>query len=143
MKARLYHFQLNVGRADRSLPFYRNLFQYFGFEIINDSVRHLGATDGERDFWIVETGQEFQDQPFERKSTGIHHLAFRVEDKAEVDRFYQEFLIDQNVNTLYSAPAYYTEYQESYYAVYFEDPDGLKLEVMHLSGVPHPTFYQP
>jgi len=32
------------------------------------------------------------------------------------------------------APAHYPEYSGDYYAVFFEDPDGMKLELVHAPG---------
>jgi hypothetical protein len=46
-----------------------------------------------------------------------------------VDRFH-EFLVREGIPVL-DAPAEYPEYGAGYYAVFFADPDGMKLELVH------------
>jgi len=90
----------------------------------------MGFRLGEGEIWIKETEPKYKGRFFHRKSTGLNHLAFRVETKEEVDLFYREFLKPRNISSLYDSPAHYP-YTEKYYAVYFEDPDRIKLEIVH------------
>ena len=60
--------------------------------------------------------------------SGLHHLAFHAQGRHEVNLFY-EFLLENNIIIL-DPPAVY-DYTPDYYAVFFADPDGLKLEVVH------------
>ena len=52
-----------------------------------------------------------------------------MKSRAQVDEFHG-FLRDQAVTVL-DAPAEYPQYGKGYYAVFFADPDGIKLEVVH------------
>lgn len=130
MKTSLYHVQLNASDSGKSLPFYKKLFQYFEYEIIDESLEHLGVSNGTTDFWIMTTESKNKINTFHRKNTGINHLAFRVTGKDQVDKFCEEFLTSENIPTLYNSPKYFSEYAPDYYAAYFEDPDRVKLEVM-------------
>ena len=56
----------------------------------------------------------------------------RVATRAEVDTFAIEFLEPRGIATLYGGPREYPEYRPGYYAIFFEDPDRLKLELVHL-----------
>ncbi len=56
----------------------------------------------------------------------VHHLAFAAPDRAAVDAFHGR-LLDLGVHVL-DAPADYPQYGAGYYAVFFADPDGIKLE---------------
>jgi catechol-2,3-dioxygenase len=58
---------------------------------------------------------------------GLHHLCLQLSDRAAVDRAY--WLLTKAGMSV-SAPALYTEYADDYYAVFFEDPDGLRLELV-------------
>ncbi|OLS23908.1 MAG: hypothetical protein HeimC3_22510 [Candidatus Heimdallarchaeota archaeon LC_3] len=49
----------------------------------------------------------------------------------DVDRFHNEFLKAKNLKTLYKTPKPFPETTEKYYAVYFEDPDRIKLEICY------------
>lgn len=58
---------------------------------------------------------------------GLHHLCLRVATREDVDavvRGLRELGIEA------SEPAFYPEYAEDYYATFFEDPDGVRLEVV-------------
>ena len=68
-------------------------------------------------------------EDYHRKAPGINHIAFKVSSKDEVDKFTKEFLKPNKVPTLYDTPHLFPEYSKKYYAVYFEDPDRIKLEV--------------
>lgn len=133
MKTSLYHLQLNVSDAKKSLPFYKKLFEYLEYKIIDESKEHIGASNGTTDFWIIQTENPHIKNDFHRKNTGINHLAFRVSKREDVDKFAKEFLKKNNVSCLYDSPKEYPEYNKEYYAVFFEDPDRIKLEVAYLN----------
>jgi len=57
---------------------------------------------------------------------GLHHFCFRVADEAAVDRVAQGLAA---AGIPASAPRYYPEYASDYYATFFSDPDGVRLEV--------------
>ncbi len=53
---------------------------------------------------------------------GLDHIDLTVTDLERAIDFYQ---------TVLGAPAEYPEYGPDYYAVFFTDPDGMKLELVH------------
>lgn len=55
-----------------------------------------------------------------------------VSSREEVDRFHRDFLQRRHVPVLHGGPNEHPEYHKGYYAVYFEDPDRIKLEVTHI-----------
>jgi catechol 2,3-dioxygenase-like lactoylglutathione lyase family enzyme len=63
---------------------------------------------------------------------GLNHIAFHAESKESVDRFYREHLQPKKIPVLYGGPKEYPDYSKGYYAVYFEDPDRLKLELAYV-----------
>ena len=46
-------------------------------------------------------------------------------------QFDKKFLNKNNIPVLYKTPKLFPEYNKDYYAVYFEDPDRIKLEVAY------------
>ena len=66
---------------------------------------------------------------FSRYRVGLHHLALRAKNREDVDKFYQ-FLTQEGI-TILDPPAEYPQYGSNYYAVFFADPDGMKLEFVH------------
>jgi catechol 2,3-dioxygenase-like lactoylglutathione lyase family enzyme len=135
VKASLYHVQLNVRDAARSLPFYKDLFAYLEYRVIHDDAGVAGFSNGTTDFWLIATDAAHAGHGFHRKRPGINHLAFWVARRDDVDRFRDEFLLTRGLPALYDTPREFPEYRPGYYAVFFEDPDRLKLEVAHVPGV--------
>jgi len=64
--------------------------------------------------------------PHDPYAAGLHHFCFRVEDAAAVDRVARA-LVASGVGA--SPPRLYPDYAPDYYATFFSDPDGLRLEV--------------
>ena len=132
MKTSVYHIQINVSNSKKSLPFYKKLFSYFDYKIIDESEEHIGASNGTTDFWIIQTEKNHLDKKYHRKATGLNHISFKVSSKEDVDKFTKEFLKKNKIETLYNTPKRFPEYHKEYYAVFFEDPDNIKLEVTYV-----------
>jgi glyoxylase I family protein len=130
--ATVHHLQLNVRDASVSLPFYRALLGYLGYAPSYEARHVLAMTNGTTDFWFFEAAGKRRHHAPHRKDPGLNHVAFRVSSREEVDRFQGEFLAARRIAPLYGGPREYPEYRPGYYAVFFEDPDRLKLEVVHV-----------
>jgi len=127
MKATFYHASINTSDVD----FYKKLLTHLGFKIVAEYQHGFGASDGSVGFWVFKVHPKYNMHAFHRKALGINHFAFRVDNKAAVARFYNDYLVANNIPVLYDGPAEHPEYEAGYYAVYFEDPDRLKLEVAY------------
>jgi catechol 2,3-dioxygenase-like lactoylglutathione lyase family enzyme len=77
---------------------------------------------------LREKRSEAHAVPYERYAVGIHHLCFDVASREVVDER-ARWLRAQEIQ-IESDPAEY-EYTPGYYAVFFYDPDGIKLELVH------------
>jgi catechol 2,3-dioxygenase-like lactoylglutathione lyase family enzyme len=130
VRATLHHVQLNV--AEGSFAFYRELFGALEYRVIAAGADVLGASDGHTAIWLIATPAAHRTPAFHRKRAGLNHLAFRVAAREEVDRFAAEFLAPRAIPILYGGPREYPEYAAGYYAVFFEDPERIKLEVAHV-----------
>ena len=136
MKAQLYHLQINVADASRSLPFYKALLGYLEYRTVYDTDAMAGFSGRGTDIWVGAAAPAHTGAGFHRKRAGVNHLAFRVDRREDVDRFTAEFLAPRKLGTLYRTPREFPEYRPGYYAVFFEDPDRLKLEIVHLLTAP-------
>ena len=67
--------------------------------------------------------------PYDRYAVGIHHVAFEAHSTGAVDECW-EWVLTQGVCTE-SAPKEFPHYVPGYYAAFFFDPDGIKVEVVH------------
>lgn len=130
-KASLYHIQLNVSNS-KSIDFYKEFLGYFGYKVIDESEEHVGLSNKTTDFWIMQTDKKYLGNKFHRKNIGLNHFAFRVDSRKNVDDFIKNFLKKKGIKILYNSPRNFLDYNEEYYAVYFEDPDRIKLEVAYV-----------
>jgi glyoxylase I family protein len=69
---------------------------------------------------------------------GTHHLCFRVVDEAAVDRAAREL---REAGVEVREPRYYPEYGPDYYATFFEDPNGIRLEIMNFRELRRKLMY--
>jgi catechol 2,3-dioxygenase-like lactoylglutathione lyase family enzyme len=80
----------------------------------------------------VREAQTESAEPYDRYRVGLHHLAFEASSRGAVNER-AEWLREQGA-TIESGPEEYW-YSPGYYAVFFYDPDGIKLEIVHLPGL--------
>ncbi len=131
MKGKIIHIQVNVSDFEVSKKFYSEMFEVLGWKKFMEEESIISWVNDDFSFWIVETEPKFKNNKFHRKNTGLNHIAFRVNSKQEVDEFFRKFISNKKKIVLYNSPKAYPEYGENYYAVYFEDPDRIKLEVTY------------
>ncbi len=130
MNAHLEHIIINVSDPKKSFPFYKDLLGYFGYQVIMEAEDHLGMKKkGDVSFWFVLTDSEFIPNGFHRKNTGLNHFCFNMDSKEDIDKFTEEYLKPRGIETLYETPKAFPEYTPNYYAVFFEDPDRMKIEI--------------
>ena len=126
---RVHHLDLTVADLAASTTFYEGVMPLLGFRRMPDSA--------EGPIWLgdaVEIGLQAARRlrPHDRYVPGLHHLAFEAPSRRDVDRVYQQ-LLAMRVHVL-DAPAEYPAYGRGYYAVFFADPDGIKLEYAFTPG---------
>jgi len=121
MKCHIDHIGINVWDVRESKKFYNELLSYLGFK------EHDGGWINKLNgIWLSQASNK---DSHERTHVGVNHVSFRVQSHEDVDIFYKEFLLENNVSVLYDNPKEYPQYTKGYYAVFFEDPDKIKLEV--------------
>jgi len=123
------HISISVRNFKKSKAFYHKLFKFLGFKILFRGKDYIGWTNEITRYIIVPVLPEYKRLKHEKGMVGFHHYAFELSKRDDVDDLY-EFLVRNKVKIL-DAPKEYPEYGGPYYAVYFADPDGLKLEGMH------------
>ena len=104
-------------RVMRILGFRKNTFTNEGEHHIQYYNRHFG--------FVLRPARSGQSR-YDSLAPGLHHFCFRVEDSAAVDAIANHFAED---GLTCSSPQLYPEYAPDYYAIFFSDPDGIRLEV--------------
>ncbi len=120
------HLVLSVGDFARSKDFYGKLLGFLGFRLKYDYADMAGWSNGKTLFWIAEADAEGKRRPYRKGDIGFHHYAFELDSRAAVDAL--GAFLEKNAMTVLDPPGEY--YGRNYYAVYFADPDGMKLEAM-------------
>ena len=132
----VHHVDLVVSSITRSLPFYRELLQPLGWHRVSEVEGERGETiwyfTGPGSSIGLREAQSKEGLPYDRYRVGLHHLALEALSRAVVDER-ARWLRTQEIE-IESGPEEYW-YMPGYYAVFFYDPDGLKLEIVHLPGL--------
>jgi len=121
------HLAIRVSDFDASHRFYDRLLTFLGFVKEWEFGRVVGWNNGVTMVWITEADPGAA--PHRTGDIGFHHYAFELDAREAVDEL-GAFLEREGV-TVVDPPAAYPSYGEGYYAVFFLDPDGLKLEAMY------------
>jgi catechol 2,3-dioxygenase-like lactoylglutathione lyase family enzyme len=130
MKSTLGHIGINLSSADEPFVFWKDMLAFLNFEIQPDG-NHFDATDGHASLCVQVTKPDYQKPGFHRKHTGLSHIAFQVSSADMVDAFVNDSLKPRQIDALYDGAKAYPDYTPGYYAVYFEDPDRIKIEVYY------------
>jgi catechol 2,3-dioxygenase-like lactoylglutathione lyase family enzyme len=120
------HIYVAVSDLDRAEKFYDTAMTILGFRkntFLNDGDRHIQYFNRHFGFVLRPAHSSIPHNPF---APGLHHFCFRVEDNAAVDEAARRF---SEAGISCSAPQLYPEYAPDYYATFFSDPDGIRLEV--------------
>ena len=120
------HLTIRVGNFRKSKRFYNRLLGFLGFELEWEFDHVAGWNNGKTMYWIAEADAKGKKHKHRIGNIGFHHYAFELGKRKDVDELYA-FLKKEKI-TVVDPPADYPDYGEGYYAVYFLDPDGLKLE---------------
>jgi catechol 2,3-dioxygenase-like lactoylglutathione lyase family enzyme len=132
----IHHVIISVNRFDRARVFYANLLPRLGYgasweypDADRPSVGWLGPGGS---FWIKAADRRYAADTFSKDRVGLCEVAFQAHDRALVDALGRD--VPLWGGTILDAPREYPEYAPGYYAVFFTDPDGIKLEAVHLPG---------
>jgi glyoxylase I family protein len=124
----LDHLYVTVADFARSEAFYDRLMQFLGFRkgdkvIAGEPHAHYFNRVLQYTIRPARGGRVGHD-PY---APGLHHVCFQVADRPAVDEMFAT-LSSWGVEA--TAPQVYPEYNDDYYATFFPDPDGLRLEVV-------------
>jgi glyoxylase I family protein len=131
----VHHVDLVVRSVERSLPFYRDLLGPLGWHGLSEVEGERGETiwylSGPGTSIGIRSAQPSQIGGYDRYSVGLHHLAFEASSRSAVDER-TDWL--RSVGAEFESEPREYGYSPGYYAVFFYDPDGMKLEILHVPG---------
>jgi glyoxylase I family protein len=120
------HIYIAVSDLGRSEVFYDRAMTALGFEKNTFTIggdRHVQYFNRHFGFVLRPARSRVPHDPY---APGLHHFCLRVEAKGDVQNAAAK-LRAAGIDA--SQPTLYPDYASDYYAIFFNDPDGLRLEV--------------
>jgi glyoxylase I family protein len=132
----LNHLALVASDLEPSADFYNDLLGFMGYTRVEvpEATQQLmktrlrAWTSAEGSVTLRPAKPESTAKPHDRNAPGLNHIAFNAESRAAVDELHA--LLKRIGARVLDPPAEYP-YFPGYYAVYFTDPDGVKIEFAH------------
>jgi len=121
----IHHIDITVRDPERALEFYDFALPLMGFQRIADADEGPLWAGAQLEVGL-QTARSDAPHAHDRRSPGLHHLAFTAPTREAVDALYERLLAAKVF--IFDPPADYPDYAPGYYAVFFADPDGIKLE---------------
>lgn len=122
---RLHHIELNTADLEASVAFWDWFLGQLGYEPKNE-------WDGGRSWinsptYIVLVQADNPEHSFDRRAPGLNHLAFHAESRSVIDDLTVAIRQRDDATVLYEDRH---PFAGGYYALYCEDPEGIKVEVV-------------
>ena len=124
----LHHIEIYVSDLERSLSFWTPFMQKLGYAADRWSEGMNYVKDGHAYFCFLQAPAEHLAAGYHRKRVGLNHLAFKGTSRAHVDDM-AAWAKAAGWTMLYEADYPYAS-GPGYYAMYCEDPDRIKVEVV-------------
>ena len=125
------HLVLSVGDLARSKAYYGRVLGFLGFKLKHDLSGFAGWSNGKTLFWIAQADgadSAGRQRKHRKGDIGFHHYAFELDSRKAVDAL--GAFLEENGLPVADPPDSYNG-DDQYYAVFFHDPDGMRLEAMH------------
>ena len=121
------HVSIGVRDISRSRAFYDAALQPLGYGRLSTSDDSLGYGDSVAGLWI-----SLSDAPVPANPKSGLHFCFRAPNREAVARFHAAALAAGGRDN--GAPGVRVDYSADYYAAFVVDPDGYRLEALHLGA---------
>ena len=128
----LHHVELYVADLERSLAFWTPFLAQLGYHESQRWSEGVSYMHGDTYLCFVQAPAEHLGAGYHRKRIGLNHLAFHGRSRAHVDEV-AAWVKASGLAVLYESEYPYAS-GPGYYALYCEDPDRIKVEVVAPSG---------
>jgi catechol 2,3-dioxygenase-like lactoylglutathione lyase family enzyme len=125
MSGLLHHIEFYVSDLKKTREFWGWFLEKLGYELYQEWEQGISWKKGSTYLVFVQTKEKYLHLPYHRCGTGLNHLAFYAYSRQQVDE------ITEKMKTKGATILYSDKYpSDSYYAVFFEDPDRIKVELV-------------
>ncbi|MFJ5714367.1 VOC family protein [Neobacillus sp. NPDC093127] len=124
----LHHLEIYVSNLTKTIEFWEWFLTELGYERYQKWDSGISWKDRDTYIVFVQAEERFMDVPYHRCRVGLNHLAFHAKSREQVDEITEKLKME-GVGILYQDKHPYAG-GDSHYAVYFEDPDRIKVELV-------------
>ncbi len=128
LKGLLHHIEIYVSDLVKSRTFWEWLLTEMGYSLYQEWDQGVSFKLEDTYLVFVQVTEKHNDSIYHRCKVGLNHLAFHTNSRTDVDELTLQ-LKKRGVNILYEDKHPFAGGPD-YYAVYFEDPDRMKVEVV-------------
>lgn len=125
----LHHVEIYVSNLEATKSFWGWLLEALDYAIFQEWDCGISYLQGDTYIVFVQVEDRFQTPAYHRCRVGLNHLAFHAPTKEIIDNITQT-LRAKGLTILYPDRHPYAGGPD-YYAVFFEDPDRIKVEIVH------------
>ncbi len=122
MRGGIDHLMINCNDFEAAARFYSWLMPKIGYpnsHTVKEPEPLTGWYGDHGSIWISPPEKRLSRQAFHKRRVGLREIAFRLARE-----------IEPNGGKILDPPREYS-YRPGYYSVFFSDPSGIKLEVVH------------
>jgi len=130
----LHHVEIYVSDLARSVEFWAWLLTELGYREHQRWPKGRSWISGDTYLVLVQAEDRFREPSYHRCHVGLNHLAFHAASREQVDRI-TEKLRERGAKILYVDKHPHAGGAGSY-AVFFEDPDRIKVELVAPGAIP-------
>jgi catechol 2,3-dioxygenase-like lactoylglutathione lyase family enzyme len=127
MAGLIHHIEINVSDLKETIEFWGWFLEELGYESFQEWEKGRSWRLEDAYIVFVQTEDKYLDIPYHRSATGLNHIAFHAGSRSRVDQM-AERLKKRGVRLLYEDRYPYAG-GKGHYAVFFEDPDRIKVEL--------------
>lgn len=124
----LHHIEIYVSDLQRTIQFWDWFLDELGYKVHQQWSSGISWKYGSTYLVFVQADQKYMDITYHRCRVGLNHLAFHANSKEQVDEVTLK-LQEKKIQILYQNKHPFAG-GEHHYAVYFEDPDRIKVELV-------------
>ncbi len=125
---KLHHVEVYCSDLHRSEMFWTWFLESLGYKIFQTWKTGISYRRGSTYLVFVQSADKFKNVAYHRAQPGLNHLAFHASSRRQVDAM-TEALRARGIKILYEDRHPFAS-GENIYAVFFEDPEGIKVELV-------------
>ncbi|MBD8521594.1 VOC family protein [Lysinibacillus fusiformis] len=124
----IHHIEINVSNLKNTIYFWGWFLEELGYQPFQEWESGRSWKIDDTYIVFVQTNEKFMDIAYHRSRVGLNHLAFHASSRKQIDDMTKK-LEEKGIHILYANKHPFGG-GEDHYAVFFEDPDRIKVELV-------------